>query len=203
MSLTVQFYSLITMIGAGVYLGCMFDTLERFSCHWKDNRVLSYVIEISFWLLQTLCLFYILILVNEGEIKVYLLVAILIGFYTYQQLVAQRYRRFLEHVINVLRAVYQFCYRCVQVLFVMPFLWLIHLLMALVLFLFQLCVSVIKSVWRILSFIIRLALKPIWLVMPKNAKKYLVQLKGFYSKIKNIVINWIKTKWRSITNKKG
>lgn len=190
MSLSIQFLSLATMVVVGVYLGCMFDTLDRFSFHWKDRRIFAYLIEISFWLMQSLLLFYLLLLVNQGEVRFSYLIAVFLGFMIYQRIVAQWYKRVLEVIIRIVTAFYRFFYRAVEVLIVYPLRWTFHVLLALVIFLFQLFCHILRLIWQLIYIPIRTIGRLLWRLIPKNAHKYLVSFAGFYSKIENIILRW-------------
>ncbi|MCZ0703593.1 spore cortex biosynthesis protein YabQ [Natronobacillus azotifigens] len=201
MSLSTQFLSLVTMVSAGAYLGCMFDTIEVFSPRWKGKKIFSYVIEISFWLLQTLFMFYLLLVINNGEINFYFLVAIYIGFTIYQHFLARGYKVVLAYIIKVVNAIYQFFYRCTQVLLVQPVIWLLQVLLAISLALLTLIGRLISLLWMLIYVPIRTIFKLFWMILPKNAQKCLVSLAGFYSKIENIINNRIINKWKRLWEK--
>lgn len=108
MTLSVQFTTMAVMVLSGIYLGLAQDTFRRISVHWKKRPIISYSFEIGFWLLQTLIVFYVLFLVNSGEIRFYIFLACLLGFSFYQALLKTIYRQMLERLISVFRAIYKF-----------------------------------------------------------------------------------------------
>ncbi|MBM7573162.1 spore cortex biosynthesis protein YabQ [Aquibacillus albus] len=199
MTLTTQFLTIISMIAGGIYLGAAVGTFRRFSRIWKKRLVFSFSIEICFWLLQTLILFYILYLVNQGELRFYILLAILCGFAMYKSLLERVYLLFLEKVISAVISIYRFFYRLVQAVIVKPILGLIRLTIALLLWIWGIVLWIgwlaIKIIWYPFSLIFRL----IWRLMPQNAKKYFTHLAGFYSKIKNKINKW----WKFLREKRG
>ncbi|PAV28572.1 spore cortex biosynthesis protein YabQ [Virgibacillus profundi] len=192
MTLSVQFITMIAMVSSGFYLGIINDTYRRFTPYWKQKIILSYVMEICFWLTQTLLLFYVLFRVNGGELRLYVFVACLLGFAMYQVFAAGIYKRILEQIILVITGIYRFFARLVQALIITPIKWIFMLFFTIVLW-------VIRLVGMILLFILKLLFAPIkWIaqviyhMLPKNIKIIFHKLAGFYSTIKNIWYKWMK-----------
>src|SRR5699024_12815245 len=125
MTLHVQFMSLISMVIGGFYLGMAIDTFRRFSTYWERNVFFKYLLEICFWLMQSLILFYVLFRVNDGEIRFYIFLSCLLGFATYQALAASIYKQLLEGVIRIVRSIYRFFKRLIEVLIIIPVKWLV------------------------------------------------------------------------------
>ncbi|GAA0425396.1 MAG: spore cortex biosynthesis protein YabQ [Bacillota bacterium] len=192
MSLSTQFLTMITMITGGFYLGLIQDTFRRFTPYWKNRRILTYVMEICFWLMQTMLLFYVLFRVNGGELRFYIFAACLLGFAFYQVAAANVYRKVLEQIIRIIAAVYRFFENIVQALIISPITWIVKLIYT---FIVWLC----KVVGTILLFILTVIITPIkWIIqaiyglLPKKVQLFLFKIAGFYSKMKNICIKVVK-----------
>ena len=199
MTLSVQFFTIISMIAGGVYLGAAVDTFHRFGYIWKKRLVFSYLIEVFFWLLQTLVLFYFLYLVNQGELRFYVLLAILCGYAMYRGLFETIYKRVLERLISISLSLYHFIYRLVQVIIVLPLKKLIQLIIAIVLGLYAVLIWLLTLLFKVVYYPFKFLIGLIWRLVPQNAKKYFYHLAGFYSKIKNRLIKW----WKYIRSKRG
>ncbi|WP_068675818.1 spore cortex biosynthesis protein YabQ [Oceanobacillus sp. Castelsardo] len=192
MTLSVQFMTMISMVLSGFYLGIALDTFRRFTPYWKRKIVLTYFMEICFWLTQTVVLFYILFQVNSGEIRFYIFIACLLGFAIYQVFAATIYKKVLEQIIRIITNIYRFCKRIVQALIVQPIIWTITLLVTIIL-------GIARVIWKLILFILKLLLTPIgWIlkaiyyILPNSFKNFLKRIAGFYSKIKNILVKWLK-----------
>lgn len=188
MTLQVQFLTMVSMIIGGFYLGIARDSFRRFSPYWHRRNFLRYFLEITFWMFQTLLLFYILYRVNAGELRVYIFLACMLGFSMYQVLFASLYKKTLEVIIRMLLMVYRFCKKVIYICIIVPIRGLFYL----ILLVFQLIIS-------ILSFIIKLIITPLgWTVklffslLPKELQKNIRKLIEFYSIMKNTSINWFK-----------
>ncbi|QTN01274.1 spore cortex biosynthesis protein YabQ [Sediminibacillus dalangtanensis] len=197
MTLSVQFAAILLMMAGGVYVGAAIDTFRRFERSWKHRVLFSYGMEISFWLLQTLILFYLLYKVNQGELRFYIFLALLCGFATYKALFEHLYQRLLEKLIGFLIALYRFFARLFNGLIIQPIIWLFRLLLMLLTGIGTVLIWLLTVIGKVCVFPFRLLLQLIWMLLPKAIKKYLHTLAGFYSKIKNML-----RKWRQFMHKK-
>ncbi len=190
MTLSVQFAAILIMVAGGIYIGAAIDTFRRFERSWKHRVLFSYGMEIGFWLLQTLILFYLLYKVNQGELRFYIFLALLCGFATYKALFEHLYRRLLEQVIRFIVAVHRFFTRLFKSLIIQPIIWLFRLLLMLLSGIGAVLLWLLTVIGKICVFPFRLLFKMIWMLLPKPAKKYLHKLAGFYSRIKNMLRKW-------------
>lgn len=184
MTLSVQFTTMAVMVLSGIYLGMAHDTFRRLSIHWAKKTITSYVLEVSFWLLQTLIIFYCLFLVNAGELRFYIILACLLGFSAYEALVKKGFRFLLEKILTGLRAIYTFFRKIITVLFITPLTWLILVCLSIVLFLLRLFV-------KIIGFLLSLILSPFRFIgrfikpwIPERIIKFFHKSASFYSTIR-------------------
>lgn len=124
MTLSTQFLTLITMALSGFYLGIAQETFRRFTVYWKGRLFLTYFLEILFWMMQAGILFYILYRVNQGELRIYIVLASLFGFSAYQALAKQVYKRLLERLIRIFKAIYQGIEKLIKILLISPLRWI-------------------------------------------------------------------------------
>ncbi|RDW15313.1 spore cortex biosynthesis protein YabQ [Oceanobacillus arenosus] len=192
MTLSIQFLTMATMVLSGIYLGISQDTFRRFTQYWKNQTLLTYFMEICFWLTQAIILFYVLYRVNAGEIRFYIVMACLLGFSMYQVVAANLYKRLLEHVIRVIAGFYRFCAKVVQVLLITPIRWIIIMLLTILLFILRLVGKVLFFILKLLVMPFKWIGKALYQLLPKKVKKNLHKIAGFYSKMKNICIKWAK-----------
>ncbi|WP_042147481.1 spore cortex biosynthesis protein YabQ [Paucisalibacillus sp. EB02] len=198
MTLSIQFLTMVSMIAGGFYLGITLDTFRRFQRHWKRNVFLVYFMEISFWLTQVFILYFILFQVNLGELRFYVFVACLLGFAAYQALAANLYKRLLERMIMIAARIYQILHNLVKNFIIAPIRYLIQLLIACVIFLFNMVMLVLGFVLKCVYLPIKWLFKQIYRLLPKKFKLFLHKIAGFYSKIQNICRKY----WRLISSKR-
>ncbi|MEB1809626.1 MAG: spore cortex biosynthesis protein YabQ [Bacillaceae bacterium] len=158
MSLTIQFYTMLSMVAAGTWLGASIDTYRRFARQprpkWSWMTIFN---DFLFWLIQGLLIFYVLLKVNEGEMRFYIFLALICGYAAYQALFQRIYLRSLETCIRASIAIYRFVRALIISIFINPIKWLLKLLYSLV-------IMVISLILSILMFIFKVIFKPLsWL----------------------------------------
>ena len=80
MTLSTQFMTMLAMIGMGIFFGAGLDTYNRFLKRSKRKSWLVFINDILFWILQGLFIFFVLFRVNQGELRIYIFIALLCGF---------------------------------------------------------------------------------------------------------------------------
>ena len=209
MTLSTQFTTMLAMVGMGIVFGITLDTYNRFLNRSRRKRWIVFIYDILFWIVQGLAIFYILFLVNRGEIRFYIFLALLCGFATYQSLLKRMYIRFLELIISAVIAIYRFFLKMLYYLIYKPVYSLIFFLVSLIILLGRGLFSLFKFLLKTVLWIIRIAFSPfrwiiviIWGLLPKGLKKSVEKLynkfAGFSNKIKNyfyqLTIKWKKDK---------
>jgi spore cortex biosynthesis protein YabQ len=126
---------MLSMIGMGSLFGMMFDTYQRFLDRPNRKSWIVFFNDLLFWVIQALIIFYTLFLVNNGELRFYIFVALLCGFAAYQSLFKGIYLRLLEFIINTVIAIYRFMRRAFLLLIYKPVLGLIQLIISIIILL--------------------------------------------------------------------
>jgi spore cortex biosynthesis protein YabQ len=206
MTLSTQFLTMLSMIGMGSLFGVMFDTYQRFLDRPNRKSWIVFFNDLLFWVIQALIIFYILFLVNNGELRFYIFVALLCGFAAYQSLFKGVYLRLLEFMIKTAIAIYRFIRRAFQLLIYKPVIGLIQLVISIIILIGRGLFSLVKFVLNVLLFILKIFWVPIvkiililWKLLPKSIKKYVEKLynrtAGIFMEIKNYLLKLIK-KWK-------
>ena len=206
MTLSTQFLTMLSMIGMGSLFGMMFDTYQRFLDRPNRKSWIVFFNDLLFWVIQALIIFYILFLVNNGELRFYIFVALLCGFAAYQSLFKGIYLRLLEFIINTVIAIYRFMRRAFLLLIYKPVLGLIQLIISIIILLGRGVFSLVKFILNILWIVLKVIWVPIekimlllWKLLPKTIKKSVEKLynktAGIFMEIKNYLLKLIK-KWK-------
>ncbi len=193
MSLNLQFLTMLSMIGCGIYIGMAVDTFYRFHSRKKRAVFYQYANEILFWCLQGLITFYLLFLVNRGEIRFYIIVAILFGFLFYQRLLREWYKKALEKVIQWMVSTAKWLKKLFYHLIWVPLKAIFQFLTYILTLFWTAVIAIILFIREIISRPFLFILKIIGKMIPQNVKKYLLSFTRFYSKIKEKVkYGWTK-----------
>lgn len=199
---------MLTMVGMGSFFGAAFDTYNRFLKRASRKSWIVFMNDVLFWMLQGLLIFYVLFLVNEGEMRFYIFIALLCGFAAYQSLLKRIYLHMLEIAISWVVAIWQFLVKLFTGLVYKPILALLMFSLSTIIFIGKGLFSLGKTLAKILAWTLLLLLKPIkwilfifWKLLPKGIKKNVEKLynvmAGFLGKIKKYfskVMAFIKNK---------
>lgn len=181
MSLSVQFTTLLAMIGMGSLFGAMLDTYQRFLQRGRRKRWLVFLNDILFWLIQALLIFYVLFLVNYGEIRFYLILALICGFAAYQSLFKGLYLKGLEGLIRFVKLLAGVVWRTLHLLVYQPLKGIYLLTVAVALYLAKLLLALVKAVNLVIIWTLKTVFTPFaWLmhkVIPASWKDFFSAMK--------------------------
>ncbi|WP_017754930.1 spore cortex biosynthesis protein YabQ [Calidifontibacillus oryziterrae] len=194
MSLTVQFNTMIAMVVMGGWLGVALDTYGRFLKRPERTSFILFVNDILFWLVQALLFFYILFLVNEGELRFYIILAILCGYAAYQSLFKGIYLKLLEFFIQTSIRIYQLVYRLIVLLFVRPVKIILQYSFVALLFIANVILRILKFLLKIIAAPIKWFFLLLWRrILPQNLKIFLINKAGFFITKKNTIVRWLRS----------
>jgi spore cortex biosynthesis protein YabQ len=199
MSLTTQLATMLAMIGMGSWLGAALDTYNRFLQRQDRTHWIVFINDILFWIVQGLIIFYVLLLVNEGELRFYIFLAILCGYAVYQSLFRMIYLKVLEWAIWFATRLYRFFVQLCYYFIVRPIQLLFQTLLALSFFIWKLFLSFLRILYRC----VKLLLAPVrwiglmvWKRIPQNWKasleKIFSYLAGIIRQVKKVKDSLIK-----------
>lgn len=197
MTLTVQFYTMLAMIGMGSWLGATLDTYGRFLKRPKRAKWLVFINDWLFWVIQGLVIFYILLSVNKGELRFYIFLALLCGYALYQSLLRTLYLHVLEFMIRIVVAIIKFVTIVFQTIIIKPLQLLFQLLIVILIGIWKITVFLSKFLLKVVVLGLKILFAPItwiflfiWRLLPVKYKyilqKYFRTFAGFFRKLKNI-----------------
>lgn len=183
---------MIAMIVMGGWLGAALDTYGRFLKRPKRASWVLFINDILFWIVQALLFFYVLLHVNEGQLRFYIILAVLCGYAAYQSLFKNLYLKVLDFMIKASVWTYMFFYRLVIILIVRPIKMLIQFIIATTLFLGRLLLKVLKIILIVLYTPIKWICQILWRFVPQKFKIFFRRIAGFLIRKKNIIVKWWK-----------
>ncbi|QGH32657.1 spore cortex biosynthesis protein YabQ [Gracilibacillus salitolerans] len=184
MTLSTQFITIITMVVSGVYLGASYHTFKRLERLWTSSILWKYVLEMLFWLIQAAILYFVLFLVNEGILRLYIFLAVLCGYAMFKSLFEQAFGRIVDTLIRIVLHIYRFIYRIVEIFVVKPIVFIVSLVVVCITKVFTGLYSLLLLLLKVVGWPIKVIVSILSPLLPKNAKKYLHLFYRFYSKIK-------------------
>jgi len=207
MTLSTQFLTMLSMVGMGTLFGAMFDTYQRFLNRPKRKHWIVFFNDLLFWIIQAIIIFYSLFLVNNGELRFYIFIALVCGFAAYQSLFKGVYLWLLELVISIGISIYRFLKSTILLLIFKPVVGIARITTFMILLLGRGLFTLVKFIFKVLLFIVKyVILKPfqklflvIWKLLPKGIKKTVEKLynktAGNFKGIQNYLIT-LTNKWK-------
>ncbi|MDP1383715.1 spore cortex biosynthesis protein YabQ [Priestia megaterium] len=200
MSLNIQLYTMLAMVSMGSGLGASLDTYRYFVNRSKSRPWFVFVNDVLFWMVQALLIFYVLFLVNEGELRLYAFLALFCGFAAYQSLFQSLYLKVLTFTVSSVLSLYRGVLTLSNIFLVKPIRFFIHILVVVALGIYQ-------AVHKLLVFCLKLIYVPtrrvlfvFWRMMPKPVKRFLHMgfryIEGIYNRAKNMIMRivaWVNT----------
>ena len=194
MTLTTQFYTLVAMIGMGCYFGASLDTYQYFLNRPKRKRIIVFIHDLLFWFVQALFIFYVLFLVNEGELRFYSFLGLICGFAAYQSLFKKMYMYMLHVAITICVAIANFSKKVCTFTIVRPIVGIIKM----IIYFIKMLIKFVKMTLLVILKIVKVLFIPIvWLIrqfykmlpniFTNKIEKLYNYSKGFFKKIKNTI----------------
>jgi len=193
MTLTTQTITLLAMIGMGIFFAASFDTYNRLINRKKNHKILVFMNDLLFWCVQALLIFYVLYLANYGEIRLYLLLALLCGYAAYQALFKPIFLKFLEIAIRFTIRTNQLIKRSFQLMIMRPIYWLALIVKNFIKICVKIIFTIAKYVLKAVLSIVGVFIKPIfwiisviWSWLPR---KFVWRVEAFWLKIKGKLLS--------------
>jgi len=198
---------MLSMVGMGTLFGAMFDTYQRFLNRPKRKHWIVFFNDLLFWIIQAIIIFYSLFLVNNGELRFYIFIALVCGFAAYQSLFKGVYLWLLELLISIGVTIYRFLKSTILLLIFKPVVGIARITTFMILLLGRGLFTLVKFIFKVLLFIVKyVILKPfqklflvIWKLLPKGIKKTVEKLynktAGNFKGIQNYLIT-LTNKWK-------
>ncbi|SFD01498.1 spore cortex biosynthesis protein YabQ [Bacillus sp. OV322] len=207
MTLSTQFYTLIAMIGMGSCFGAALDTYNLFLKRSRRQGWIVFINDFLFWIVQALIIFYVLFTVNEGELRLYLFLALLCGFAAYQSLFKGMYMRGLKAFIFAVVSVARFAGKSFKALIISPIKWILSSILFLILAIGKAVYLLLKGLCKSVLFILLIIFKPflwilkgLWNILPKfvtnNVGKSYNIVTGLSDRTKKFIIRTLH-RWRN------
>ncbi|MGL4522734.1 MAG: spore cortex biosynthesis protein YabQ [Bacilli bacterium] len=171
MTLSVQFYTLLSMIGMGACVGMTLDGYQRLLQRKMRNKWVVFATDIAFWFLQCVTIFYFLLQTNHGDLHLYIFLALFLGFATYKALLATYFMIIFEHGIVVVGKLMRILRVLCNVCIVQPVLWIWRLLKSILSLLLGIVGTLVISIKNVLFFILRLVLMSLTFWIPQRFKE--------------------------------
>lgn len=103
--ITNQGYIFMIFILNGILIGLLFDIFRILRKTFTTKDFITYIEDILFWIITGIIVLYSVFRFNNGEIRLYMFVAIFIGVISYMLLLSSHVIKINVHIINFIKKV--------------------------------------------------------------------------------------------------
>ncbi len=194
MSLETQVMTMLMMFVCGSALGIVMDVYRITARELRLSRMLTPLLDAAFWIAATWAVFRMLIGSNEGELRFYVFLALLIGLWFYYKTASTWVQSLVVKIMDAGKWLVNRLIRVFHLLVIRPIIGLYRLLVIFLGFLAALSIFFYKIVIQCLRLVGKLLL---WLLKPFAAPvvrriRKLLQEQRFWS----AWITWIRQRIR-------
>ncbi len=128
---TNQAYLFLIFSLNGFAIGLLFDFFRILRKSFKTNDITTYIEDIVFWILSGIIVLYSIFIFNNGEIRIYMFLAILLGIIMYMLLLSSyiikinvfiidKIKKTIKLIINIIKTPLNFILRVIKKIFFKP-----------------------------------------------------------------------------------
>ncbi|WP_240633493.1 spore cortex biosynthesis protein YabQ [Paenibacillus montanisoli] len=175
MSLSVQWLTMLSMLVSGIGMGIVFDGYRVISDELRISRLWIPIFDLLYWIAATLVVFQVLSSSNEGEVRAYVFIGLLLGIGCYYWLFSRITMKLVQVLIRTTKAIIRFMIRAFDMLIIRPLVLLYRIgklflafLRAFAIFLFKIVVQLVRPFWLLTAWMTR----PIWKPLLRYWKRW-------------------------------
>ncbi|SDS78865.1 spore cortex biosynthesis protein YabQ [Paenibacillaceae bacterium GAS479] len=168
MTLETQGWTMAMMLLSGLLMGTAFDGYRVVSYELRFPRWIMPVLDIAFWVITALAVFRVLYASNEGEVRAYVFLGLLIGICLHYLLFSRAVIKLSKWLIVAMRAIVQFLIRLTDMLLIRPVIGIYRLIRVLTgfllvfsIFLFRIVLQLVRPLGILFLWILGPLLRPL------------------------------------------
>lgn len=100
-----QAYLFVMFIINGILIGFLFDIFRILRKSFKTNDIITYIEDVTFWILTGILTLYFIFKYNNGEIRLYIFLGIIFGIAIYILTLSKHIIKFSVTVINFIKGI--------------------------------------------------------------------------------------------------
>ena len=98
----------------GVIIGLLFDIFRILRKSFKTSDIITVIEDILFWIITGIILLYSIFVFNNGEIRLYMFLAIILGALLYMLLLSRYIIKISVGIINSIKQVIKFIFKIIS-----------------------------------------------------------------------------------------
>ena len=116
--ITNQAYLFLIFVINGLIIGFLFDIFRILRISFKTKDFVTYIEDILFWIITGVIVLYSVFVFNNGEIRFFIFLGIIIGIILYMTIFSTYIIKFNVGVINFIKKIFNGVFRVLKIPFV-------------------------------------------------------------------------------------
>ena len=104
-TIAIQLYSLLIFTISGIAIGIFFDIFRILRKSFKTPDIITYIEDIIFWIFTGIFFLFVLFKFNNGEIRSYVMIGLLLGIMIYMLTISKHFIKANVIIINLIKKV--------------------------------------------------------------------------------------------------
>jgi len=157
----MQWYTIAMMLLSGVGMGVVFDGYRVVSNELRFPRWTLPMLDMTYWLAASILVFKMLYASNNGEVRAYVFLGLVIGIFSYYWLFSKPIIAMVQWLIHAIRMFLRFMRKVFIILIVKPIMLLYKILIvvlgfgsALTIFVFKTVLQLVRPFWLLLRWLL-------------------------------------------------
>jgi len=105
-TIAMQLYSLLVFTISGIAIGIFFDIFRILRKSFKTPDIITYIEDIIFWIFTGTFFLFVLFKFNNGEIRSYVLIGLLLGILIYMLTISKYFIKANVEIINLIKKIF-------------------------------------------------------------------------------------------------
>lgn len=153
MTLTVQLYTILAMLGTGAGMAWVYDLYTWARYKLRIRKFLTFILDVGYWIAFATMVLMVLYNVNEGRLRFTLFFAILFGGVLYFQFFSQPFLSIWDRLVLLIVQIVKFILHTLQIVLYQPVLWILMTLIGVI-------VRLSKGLWKVITVLTRWISRP-------------------------------------------
>ena len=116
--ITNQAYLFFVFIINGILIGLIFDLFRISRKVIKTNNLMTYIEDFIFWILTGFIVLYSIFVFNNGELRLFMFIGIILGVIIYTLLMSKYFIKINMKIINTIKSIIKILFKPINFVFV-------------------------------------------------------------------------------------
>lgn len=115
--ITNQAYLFLIFVINGILIGLLFDLFRILRISFKTKDFVTYIEDIIFWIMTGAIILYSIFAFNNGEIRFFMFLAMVIGVVLYMTIFSNYVIKSSVYIIKIFKKIFSFIYKIIRIPF--------------------------------------------------------------------------------------